>query len=250
MRFAASLLLFALLSSSGCEPEFRQCPTTHTDPTKQLYNDVVIEIVEKQLYAFTYLPDEDRQYINRHFEEVYSNDKQNSEYSHTDSTWLRVQGKLFHNRLFNDSARFRTFYLNRSASGRLWRPLFRPIRFSELRLDDLRTWLKEIVPGREQAALDSLYEPQTLMKAADFELCTFRLQPFPDTIHRIYKGQTKANPLTITLSKAVFNATQDKAIIGFSMAYGNGHNGYAQLLLLEKIQGRWRIKQDQLSWIT
>ncbi|QIX63280.1 hypothetical protein FY528_13580 [Hymenobacter lutimineralis] len=243
MRPVTTLLLFALLSFAGCEPKFRQCPTTHTDPIKQLYNDVLIEIIEKQL-GRGYLPDEDRKFVWRHFQEVYAGNWPN-EPSHHDSVWLHNQEAIFHNRLFQDSARFKTYYLNTSSQS-IYQIADLPNRFSAYAPGSrIGNWIKAIAPQQEQAALDSLNSVQNSIQPDNFQLCTARILSYEE--HRPYRPEKGVGVLTI--SKIVFSKTQNQALLAYGWHCGS-KCGYGEVLFVEKLGGRWHIKQAIGTWIS
>ena len=237
MRSFLRGLLLLLALCSACEPsEYRPCPSTHTDPTKQLYQEVVTELIEHGLMR-AYLPDEDRAIINFHFR-----DAEDRPLPPADSVWLRYHLVLFQHRLYRDSARFKTFYLSTSRDGRYSHLDVLPASFSTLlaypQSKQLAAWLTAFAPQQEQAALEQLNTMQQMMPASDFELCTATLLPAPD----IGEG-------TLTLSNVVFNAAQDQALLTYGWVCGP-LCGVGSLLWVEKVNGHWRIQQERETWIS
>ena len=178
MRSFLRGLLLLLALCSACEPnEFRPCPSTHTDPTKQLYQEVVTELIEHGLMR-AYLPDEDRAALAYRFRDAPYRETATRD----DSLWVRYHLVLFQHRLYRDSARFKTFYLSTSRNGWYSHLDVLPTSFAVLQANSrsrLGAWLTAIAPQQEQAALEQLNTIQQRMPAADFELCTSTLLPAP-----------------------------------------------------------------------
>jgi hypothetical protein len=238
--FARVLLLLLFALGSACEPTaYRPCPSTHTDPTKQLYQEVLTELIEQGL-MHAYLPAEDRARINFHFQ-----DAQDRKLTPTDSLWLRYHLVLFQHRLYQDSARFQTFYLNTRRYSLLANL---PATFPALQAypkSTLAAWLTAIAPHQEQASLEQLRTVQQRMQPADFELCTAFLRP----AERFGSPEMKEGVGLLTLSDVVFNATQDQALLAYAWQCGP-NCGYGSLLWVENVNGHWRIKQEQETWIS
>jgi hypothetical protein len=234
-------LLLAL--GSACEPtEYRRCPSTHTDPTQQLYQEVLTELIEQGL-THAYLPDEDRAIINFHFR-----DAEDRPLTPADSVWLRYHLVRFQRRLFRDSACFETFYLSTSRDGRYSLLALLPASFAVLqatsRSKQLAVWLTAFAPQQEQAALEQLNTIQQLMPASDFQLCTATLLPAPP---RSTPGLDIGEG-TLTLSNVVFNAAQDQALLTYGWGCGS-LCGFGSLLWVEKVNGHWCIKQEKETWM-
>jgi hypothetical protein len=236
-RFFSSILVLCAACGSN---DFRLCPTTHTNPTKQLYNDVVIELIEQRL-SNAFLPREDRQVMWQHFA---TSDQ--LEPTRADSVWVRAQKVHFQHQLFQDTARFQTFYLRTTGAYKAHLANL-PAQFTTLSTGPkvavrLAALLTALTPQQPQAALDSLNTVQQHMQAQEFQLCTAKLVPLPAAQRFPEAGGT------ITLSSVVFNASQDQALLAYGWQCGP-RCGFGEVLWVEKVQGRWRIKQAEGTWI-
>ncbi|QIL77406.1 hypothetical protein [Hymenobacter sp. HDW8] len=233
-------LLILLLVLGSCESDYRVCPATHTNPTNLLYNDVVIELIERRFYL-SYLPDENVKEIERYFSGVNL-----LEPTRADSIWIGKQRVRFQRQLFQDTAQFQTFYLNTVWQGN---PKLAdlPGQFTAFRAGSrIATMLTTFAPHLEQAALDSLNGIQTRMQAAEFQLCTSKLLPARP---RPYTRPLNIGGGVLTLSNVVFNKSQDQALLSYGWLCGP-KCGFGEVLWVEKIQGRWRIKQAEGTWIS
>ncbi|GGF27295.1 hypothetical protein [Hymenobacter cavernae] len=238
MRQFLSVLL--VLCSACGSSDFRPCPNTHIDLTKQLYNDVIIEIIEQRLHN-AYLPKEDQQVIWQHF--VTSD---HLEPTAADSVWVRAQKVHFQQQLFQDTARFQTFYL-RTMGAYKTQLANLPTQFTTVQagpkvLARLAALITALAPQQPQAALDSLNTVQQHMQAQEFQLCTAKLVPL-QAAQRVHEAGG-----TITLSSVVFNAHQDQALLAYSWQCGP-RCGLGEALWVERVKGRWRIKQAEGIWI-
>ncbi|MBO3272228.1 hypothetical protein [Hymenobacter defluvii] len=235
--FFCVLLVFCSACGSN---DFRLCPTTHTDPTKQLYNDVVIELIEQRLHD-AFLPREDRQVIWQHFATI-----DHLEPTATDSLWYQAQKVHFQHQLYQDTARFQTFYL-RTTDAYKTQLADLPTQFTSLQagpkvLARLAALITALAPQSPQAALDSLNTIQRHMQAQEFQLCTAKLLPSPAA------QQAHEAAGTVTLSSIVFNAHQDQALLAYGWQCG-ARCGFGEVLWIEKVNGRWHIKQAEGLWI-
>ncbi|MFD2787714.1 hypothetical protein [Hymenobacter rubripertinctus] len=238
VRLAFYLLL---ILCGACQPTtFRQCPNPHTDPTKRLYNDIVTELIERRFYN-AYLPEKEREELWRHFAEV---DHAGSS-GPNDSAWHQARNARLQNQLFQDSAHFQTFYLDISPTKSALRLAELPDSFPALRpWSDIVAMITALTPHQPQATLDRLNHVQTAMQAAEFQLCTARLRTLNNEQH-----QRESAARTITLSEVVFNARQDQALLSYGWRCGS-RCGFGEVLLVEKTNGRWHIRQAVQTWIS
>lgn len=246
MRYLPYLLLLSGLCLACVPNEFRPCPSTHTHPTKQLYNEVLTQLIEQDLYL-AYLPESDRAYIQQHFQ-----DRQAARITPADSLWLRHQIALFQNRLFHDRARFQTFFLDTSRVKQYPRSYLAALPETDSGLANLpkiAALLARIAPEQKQTALARLNTNQQLMQARDFQLCTARLLPTGASRFPRPKKRPDEGVGIITLSEVVFNAARDQALLAYSWQCG-GMCGYGRVALVEKVNGHWLIKQQEETWIS
>ncbi|PJJ60504.1 hypothetical protein [Hymenobacter chitinivorans] len=233
--------LYVLLGlSSACQPtEFRACPNLQTDPTKQLYQDVVTELIEHGL-DHAYLPEQQQQVLWQHLATV-----DHPVPTATDTAWHQEQEARFQNQLFQDTAHFQTFYLNTTyEKGPVLADL--PAQLSTLPPSSrVAGLLRSFAALSQQAVADSLRHLQRRLQAADFQLCTATLraaEPAPAFGHSPGRG-------TLSLSKVVFNARRDQALLAYGWTCGP-RCGFGEVLWVEKTKGRWRIRQAEMTWIS
>lgn len=231
-------LLAVELASCAAESDFRPCPTTHTDPRKVLYNDILTQVIEQQL-SYHFLPDEDLAVIRRH----YQDRDLASSMTAADSVWQRRQEVRFQRHLFQDTARFRTFYLNRSQGAAV---AHLPDNLADHQPGSpLDALLRAFAPQDLETAIALLNCPQANMEAADFQLCTARLLPMSRRTRSWIDEQGM-----LTLSEPYFNAARDQALMAYGWQCG-GTCGHGAVLWVERVQGgHWRIKQAHQTWIS
>ncbi|AIZ63839.1 hypothetical protein PK28_09280 [Hymenobacter sp. DG25B] len=240
MRLTCHILLLFLVFGSGCASEYRPCPNNQTDPTKQLYQDIVTELIEQRL-GIGYLPAENIAYIQQHFREQKS-----LEITPADSVWERTHRVRFQRALFQDTARFQTFYLNTKPRRTNPELADLPVQFKTLTPEtDVVKLIRAFAPSQQQASLDSLNRVQTDMGAADFQLCTAKLLP----VGRYMPCTLEGGMGILTLSAVAWNAAGDQGLLSFSWQCGC-KCGFGEVLWVEKVNGRWRIKQAVDTWIS
>ncbi|WP_092738562.1 LPS-assembly lipoprotein LptE [Hymenobacter psychrophilus] len=238
MRLVLYLLLFIC---AGCTPAatFRLCPNLHTDPTKRLYNDIVTELIEQRFYN-VYLPEKDQKVFQKHYLEV-----DHLVANVADAEWHEWQSAHFQNKLFGDTSHFQTLYLNTSPANNSLDLAELPDQFTALSPQSaIVALINRLATNRSQAALDSLNRVQSRMRPSEFQLCTARLQPADTEQQRQAQGVG-----TLTLSRVVFSDDQEQAILSFSWHCGP-RCGFGEVLLVEQVAGRWRIKQAIQTWIS
>ncbi|ALW86384.1 hypothetical protein AUC43_15595 [Hymenobacter sedentarius] len=247
------LLLLLTMCSAPQQPNFRECPCTHTDPEKRLYSQVLNELIEQRFYG-SYLPDSARELIFQELNKQFSPDSFNERDTALAKRYERVKKSLEasqQNRLFNDSAKFKTFYLDTDSSRRV-------LSFVSLKPEDplidsvfLRHYVKlnaiiaQVTPSEKQITATQLSMLQQNISAPNFQLCTAKIasQPAPSS-----KRPWSRELGTVRFSKIVFNATKTKAVVRYDWICG-GKCGFAEVLLVEKINSNWHIKQAEMLWI-
>lgn len=239
---------------------FKECPCTHTDPEKRLYNQVLTELIEQRFYGL-YLPNSAQSDIENALNQQFppSNydvmDTATNARSHAAQMQLQA---VQQNRLFNDSAHFKTVYLDTTSRRGLnsllsLHPI--PAVLADLESSDssslasyhafyfrLNEMVANVAPKDKELAVGMLNTLQRNISSTDFQLCTAKVETaFPTT----------SPPAIgyIRFSKIVFNATQTKALLRYDWHCG-GNCGRGELLLMEKTNGNWHIKQAEMLWIS
>lgn len=249
------LLLLLLTMCSQPEPaKFRDCPCTHTDSEKRLYNQVLTELIEQRFYS-SYLPDsaneQIRQVLNLQFPQSLNYKLGSIEVKRYETVRKRLEA-IQQNRLFNDSARFKTIYLDTNPHRRL-SPFTLPPALQTTETPDafteekvrINSLFSQVVPRDTSVAIDQLNTLQSGISPSDFQLCTAKIVSYSSN----GKWPFDRNKTTVRFSKIVFNATQTKALLRYDMFCG-GNCGFGEILLVEKTNGSWHIKQAEELWIS
>ena len=240
---------------SQLEPaNFRECPCTHTDPEKRLYNQVLTELIEQRFYS-SYLPDSANEQIWQALQLQFPPSSYDERDTVAAKRYEAVQKSLKavqQNRLFNDSTRFETIYLDTDLRRGIHPfTLLKPARIAELpaafaesngRINSL---FSQVVAGDTTVAMNQLNVLQTDILPADFQLCTAKITSRPSNSKRPFDWERT----TVRFSKIVFNATRTKALLRYDMSCGSKCS-FGEILLVEKISGNWHIKQAEELWIS
>ena len=252
------LLFLPLLLLTMCsQPEpanFRECPCTHADPVKRLYNQVLTELIEQRFYS-NYLPDsaneQIRQALRLQFPQSSYYKLGTEEFKHYEAVRKELEA-IQQNQLFNDSARFKTIYLDTDLRRSLYpfalRPASQtaetPVAFDEINTR-INSLFSQVVLSDTSVAIQQLNALQSHIGPADFKLCTAKINMRPSNRKRPFERERT----TVRFSKIVFNATQSRALLRYDMFCG-GNCGFGEILLVEKTNGNWHIKQAEGHWIS
>ncbi|MBR7719185.1 hypothetical protein KCG47_01945 [Microvirga sp. SRT04] len=248
------LLLLLTMCSKPRPVTFKECPCTHTDPEKRLYNQVLIELIEQHFYS-SYLPDSANEQIRAELQRQFpqSSDYKVStvEFQHYETVRKELEA-VQQNRLFNDSARFETIYLGTDLRRGLV-PFTLPQlsqsadttdAFARLNIR-INSLFSQVVLSDTSIAIHQLNTLQSGIVPADFQLCTAKITMRPTNHKRPFDWERT----TVRFSKIVFNATKTKALLRYDMSCG-GNCGFGEILLVEKTNGNWHIKQSEELWIS
>ncbi|TPG66527.1 hypothetical protein [Hymenobacter nivis] len=244
-RFLCLALLLPLLFCAPLPgPQFKECPCTHTDPQKQLYNQVLTELIEHHFYNY-YLPESESETINKSIiisKGIVVNT----------SKIDRLEAH-YQNQLFNHKSRFKTIYLDtvsrKSFAGSIDLHLNSPGIDSRF-VAKINALLSQVAPHGEAAAAAQLMTIQTVMAPTDFQLCTARIAyAAPRAPHEYAREQDAHQFGRVRFSNIVFNANKTQALVSYDWHCG-GKCGLGELLIVHKVAGRWRIKHAEMIWIS
>ncbi|WP_201981194.1 hypothetical protein [Hymenobacter rubidus] len=248
------LLLLLTMCAKPQPPSFRECPCTHTDPKKRLYNQVLTELIEQRFYS-SYLPDSANEQIREAIQLQFpqgSDFKLGTEEFRRYETVRKELEAVQQNRLFGDSARFKTIYLDTDLRRGIHpftlppasQATESPDAFSQLNIR-INLLFSQVVRSDTADAIHQLNALQSDILPTDFQLCTAKIISRPSTSKRRFNWERT----TVRFSKIVFNATQTKALLRYDMSCGS-KCGFGEILLVEKTNGNWHIKQAEELWIS
>lgn len=225
------ILLSSLTFVFSCtRPQYKKCEVQTNDASLKIYNDILNEILVKGTYQY---------YLGKDVEQIFTR----STYNEADSANIKDDVVALHNKLFGDTSRFCTLYLDSRM-----RPAFKPWAEEE---KDTAQFNQEIVKmvrsvGLDgQRCVDSLNTVQTRYPANAFHTCIAKLKPI--------EQQKTDKPLcvigVIAFSKLILSNTGDKGLLYFDFRRGE-LCGYGALLTIKKVQGNWVIDQSLMLWVS
>ena len=143
-------------------------------------------------------------------------------------------------RMEADTARQRVICLTDQLRGP-WQPLLAMDTAYAHKIPATYKELMVLVSNDTLAMRDTLDNVQDKYKPKDFHHAAFKI------------GSSKTNENCsigeIGFSKVFFNSTRDKAILYYEF-YCSGNCGKGELLMLEYIEGAWKIKTIRRIWIS
>lgn len=242
------LLLLLTMCAQPQPPGFRECPCTHTDPEKRLYNQVLTELIEQRFYL-RYLPDsaaeQVQQALNNQFTQSILSERDTSKLNHYVATSKRLEA-LQQNLLFNYANHFKTIYLDTVSRGSFSYSIksFTKDRLDLEASDSLKSMVTQFGTAINPEMMASLIELQQHLSPTDFQLCTAKIAFRPAQNTWMQPNQIGV----IRFSKIVFDETGTKALLTYDWTCG-GTCGFAEAILVVKIKGNWQIKQHEMLWI-
>ena len=248
------MLLLLTMCAQPQPPGLRECPCTHVDPEKRLYNQVLTELIEQHFYS-SYLPDsanlQIRQVLQLQFPQSSDYKLGSVEFKRYEIVRKNLEA-THQNHLFNDSAQFKTFYLDTGSRRELYHFALLPtaqtaqvsVVYTKIHAR-INSLFSQVVQDDSVAAITQLNLVQSAIAPVDFQLCTAKIVLRPSTSKRPLSWER----LTIRFSKIVFNTARTKALLRYDMNCG-GNCGFGEILLVEKTNGNWHIKQAEELWIS
>lgn len=208
--FVFALLTFVLLSCKEKVGKAPVCEYKTDDPQLQVYNDLLIELVEVQFH-------------NLSFDE-----------SITDTTSIKtiyLSHNSYHKQLFEEF-RVGLWKAPTPTAGDGIRPLL-----AKYDLDSA-------------AIFTDLSKAQQKYKAADFQACTFKVGSLGEAeIWYKLEAKLKENLIgQVSFSEIYWNKQQDKGVLYYEFYCGTKCSK-GELIGFEKVNGRWKISDSEQLWV-
>ena len=219
-----------VILAASCKPEYKRCSHQTPDERLDAYNDILNEIIVKRTY---------HRYLGEDEERIYD------EYVHhrKDTGEIDKEVIILHNQLYNNPSKFCAIYLDT-----LLRPSFNSWSHYQKDTAYFATRLKNFVQpflNRTPGLTDSLNAVQTRYTAKDFSLCIASIKPVSDLKAKhpdCFIGK-------IVFSELLFNDKKSMGLLYYEFRCG-GLCGYGNLLLIEREDKSWKIKDALMTWIS
>ncbi|HVU55379.1 MAG TPA: hypothetical protein VHD83_10005 [Puia sp.] len=218
-----------MMASIGCKSAYKKCNCESNNEELVAYSEILNELVEHSFYNFYLGADEERIF---------------KEYAKAPSDTVRIDREIvrLQNKIFNDTGRFCTVYLDTTAS--------KFNRMSGLQKDTSNYTMQfrkliQDVSDLSTSLCDTLGSIQTRYLPKDFILCTSKIKILSNN-----KSDSNACLIgKVRLSKIFFNPSMDKGIMYYEFVCG-GLCGHGNVILMEKLKGRWVITKRKMIWIS
>ncbi len=224
--------LFIMITSiiSSCRPEYKRCQFQTDDSTLKAYNDILNEIIAKHSYNI-YLGKDEEQIFKRYANNI------------ADSVNIDRDVIRLHNKLFGDTSKFCTIYLDT-----LLRPGFNQWTYFQKDTNQFSTTVRDMVSGFHkdgQVIIDSLNSFQPKYSSEDFQTCIARIK----SVKELNTDKPNCYIGKIAFSKLVLNQANDRGLLYYEFKCG-GFCGYGSLVMIEKVQDDWTIKALLTTWVS
>jgi hypothetical protein len=221
-------VLFILATVLACKPTYKKCNCESNNEELKAYSEVLNDLIEHSFYNLYLGPDEEK--IFKAYAEAPA-----------DTVKINREVIQLQNKLFGDTGRFCIVYLDTTS-----------IKFNQLSGTQKDTsvfamQLRKIIQEVTDLSLslyDTIGSVQTTYLPQDFNLCTAKMKMLP-------KSRSDSNVCTIgkvRLSKIFFNPTKDRGIMYYEFICG-GLCGHGDIIVIEKLKGRWNISKCKMIWI-
>lgn len=212
------ICVMALLIS--CEAKEKRCQIIHKDTTLQLYNDILIELVEDN-FSLRYLPD------GNQILSIYDNTKNLSR--------IKKMKVFAHNNLWGNTSEFKTIYLNDTSKIIRSSPFSSSYSRTDSILADYRTTTVKVL---------SSPLPQNI-NALKLQSCTFNIKSIADCNLKTLDSEIG----TISFSNVFFSDDKQRAVLSCSF-YCGGLCGRGMLIQIIKVDNHWKITRKTTTWIS
>jgi hypothetical protein len=239
IRFLAGLLVLVLTTGvyyarfSIHQPAYQVCEYATPDLQLQLYNDILIELVEQHFYLlYLGMP------VNNEI------DKARLQVGNDTTKWAKIERKIIfeQNKLFGHPEEFSTIYLDTALRNPIseWRQLANTDWMDYNHT--IKTFIDEYAP-HQQEIIARLRSCQRTYTADQFQGCTFRIESVQKR-KRLLDGIG-----TVRLSNVYLNENQTSGLLYYEFLCGP-RCSKGEVLIAERVNGRWKIKSIHQLWIS
>lgn len=230
--FVSALFVFAIGIILSCQSKYEQCDVTQRNEQAALYNDILIQIVEKHLY---------HRYLGNDFTHLSEKIDRNE----IDSTEYNKQLIELHNNLYKNTQKHLSIYLVDTLCPKFdtlfgWykRNYLGDVTKSYVDVLNLKFLKKNGISLQELSNSDIRYV-QSGIKATQLQACSFKVKSIMDLQTNDIYGQIGV----VLLSKVCLNKQKRAGLIRADLIC----NGYFSIVstgllyYIEKEEGHWKI---------
>jgi hypothetical protein len=221
------LFIFSFFAATtySCTSEYKKCNCSSKNEELKAYSEILNEIVDHRSYNYYLGEDEERIF---------------KDYVEHPADTIRIQKEiiLLQNKIFNDTTRFCNLYLDTIATRKFNSWIHISPNDTSRNGIQLKNAIREI-SNDIRMVLDTAGSIQTKYFPKDFMLCTSRMK-----MNSFDTASNQCSIGVIRLSKIAFNAVKNKGLLYYEFVGRDGN-----LLLIEKVNGRWIIKMAIRTWI-
>ncbi|OKL41016.1 hypothetical protein [Pontibacter flavimaris] len=231
---------------ASCREEsvtYEGCEYETSDPQLQVYNDLLIELVENEFY---YL------YLGEKAEELKDVlDKLNDPDSVAAFNASNARLQELKQEVANDTSGLKTIYISYKNHHKYVFDEFNAGLWERQWADSpIRQMLRKYDADSSTVFL-RLHDPQLEYSASDFQACTFKIGSLEgaELIWELEPEQQQDAIGQVSFSEIQWNKQRNKGVLYYEFICGT-KCGKGELIEFENMNGRWRISERTMLWIS
>ncbi|SFG74764.1 hypothetical protein [Pontibacter chinhatensis] len=246
MRNKLLLVLFFILTLASCKEEsatYGVCKYETSNPQLQVYNDLLIELVENEFY---YL------YLGEKADVLKDElDKLNDPDSVAAFNAGNAKLQELKQEVAKDTSGLKTIYISHKNHHKYVFDEFIAALWGRQGADSpMRQMLRKYDADSSTTFL-RLHDPQLKYSASDFQACTFKVGSLEgaDLIYELEPEQIQNAIGQVSLSEIQWNKQRNKGVLYYEF-FCSTKCGKGELIEFENVNGRWRISERTMLWIS
>lgn len=244
-RLILALFILALVSCKEERASYEGCEYETSDPQLQVYNDLLIELVENKFY-YLYLG-EKAEVLKDEFDKLNEADSVAiAAFNASNPTLQELKQEVA-----KDTAGLKTIYISyKNHHKYLFDEFNAGLWKSQWADGPIRQMLRKY-DAESSTVFLALHDSQLKYSVSDFQACTFKVGSMGDTdmIYELEPKQQRDAIGQISFSDIHWNKQQDKGILYYEFYCGT-KCGRGELIGFENVNGRWSITERTVLWIS
>ncbi|TPE45352.1 hypothetical protein [Pontibacter mangrovi] len=245
MRSRLLVALF-ILSLASCREEsttYEGCEYETSDPQLQVYNDLLVELVENEFY-YLYLG-EKAEALKDELDKLNDPDSV-AAFNASNPTLQKLKQEVA-----KDTSGHKTIYISHKNHNKYVFEDFIAALWGRQGTDSpMRQMLRKYDADSSTVFL-RLYDSQLKYSASDFQACTFKIGSLEgaELIWDLEPEQQQDAIGQVSFSEIQWNKQQNKGVLYYEFICGT-KCGKGELIEFENVNGRWTITERTMLWIS